>query len=170
MRQLVCQVCYSRFHISFSLWLIGSVIKHCKVSKYYGQDCRFGATSVKYFCFSSFSLENRNTWTRSRLIYMRSFTVQSAIFIWLRYICTLVPTLIYTYTYTCTHMQLYTLIYTYTHAYIQMFMLICMCLYVYMCICVYKLIGFLAKCIFQFLHRTLLVYMCMCIYTHTHIH
>ena len=37
--QLVCQVCYTRYHVPFDLWLIGSVLKHCKVPKYYDQDC-----------------------------------------------------------------------------------------------------------------------------------
>ena len=27
------------YHVSFYLWLIGSVLKHCKVAKYYEQDC-----------------------------------------------------------------------------------------------------------------------------------
>ena len=40
MRQLAYQVCYTRYHISFYLWLIGSVLKR-KVPKYYDQDCRF---------------------------------------------------------------------------------------------------------------------------------
>ena len=31
---------YTRYHVSFPLWLIGSVLKHCKVPKYYDQDCR----------------------------------------------------------------------------------------------------------------------------------
>ena len=35
------QVCYTRYHVSFYLWLIGSVLKHCKVPKYYDHDCRF---------------------------------------------------------------------------------------------------------------------------------
>ena len=39
MRQLVYQVCYARYHVSFYLRLIGSVLKHCKVLKYYDQDC-----------------------------------------------------------------------------------------------------------------------------------
>ena len=39
MRQLVYQVCYTRYHVSFYLWLIGSVLKHCKVPKYYDHDC-----------------------------------------------------------------------------------------------------------------------------------
>ena len=38
MRQLIYQVCHIRYHVSFYLWLIGSVLKHCKVPKYYGQD------------------------------------------------------------------------------------------------------------------------------------
>ena len=39
LRQLVYQVCYTRNHVPFYLWLIGSVLKHCKVQKYYDQDC-----------------------------------------------------------------------------------------------------------------------------------
>ena len=38
MKQLVYQVCYTRYHVSFYLWLIGSVLKYCKVLKYYEQD------------------------------------------------------------------------------------------------------------------------------------
>ena len=34
MRKLVYQVCYTRYHFSFYVWLIGSVLKHCKVPKY----------------------------------------------------------------------------------------------------------------------------------------
>ena len=30
----VYQVCYSRYHVSFYLWRIGPVLKHCKVPKY----------------------------------------------------------------------------------------------------------------------------------------
>ena len=33
------QICYTRYHVSFYLWVIGSVLKHCKVPKYYEQDC-----------------------------------------------------------------------------------------------------------------------------------
>ena len=40
-KQLVQQVCHSRYHVSFYLWLIGSVLKHCKVPKYYDHDCSF---------------------------------------------------------------------------------------------------------------------------------
>ena len=39
MRQLVYQVCYTRYEVSFCLWRIGPVLKHCKVPKYYNQDC-----------------------------------------------------------------------------------------------------------------------------------
>ena len=39
MRQLVYQVCYTRYHVWFYLWLIGYVLKHCKVPKYYDQGC-----------------------------------------------------------------------------------------------------------------------------------
>ena len=41
MRQLVYQICYTRYYASFYLWLIGSALKHCKVPKYYEQDCSF---------------------------------------------------------------------------------------------------------------------------------
>ena len=37
--QLVYQVCYTRYHVLFYLLLIRSVLKHCKVPKYYNQDC-----------------------------------------------------------------------------------------------------------------------------------
>ena len=40
-RQLLYQVFYTRYHFSFYLWLIGSVLKHCKIPKYYDHDCRF---------------------------------------------------------------------------------------------------------------------------------
>ena len=33
------QGCYTRYHVSFELWLIGSALKHGKVPKYYDQDC-----------------------------------------------------------------------------------------------------------------------------------
>ena len=33
MRQLVYQDCYTRYHVSSYLWLIGSVLKDCKVPK-----------------------------------------------------------------------------------------------------------------------------------------
>ena len=45
MRQLVYQVCYTKYHVSFYLWLIGSALKHCKVPKYYDQDCKFHVPS-----------------------------------------------------------------------------------------------------------------------------
>ena len=37
MRQLVYQVCYTRYQVSFYLWWIVSVLKYCKVPKYYDQ-------------------------------------------------------------------------------------------------------------------------------------
>ena len=40
MRQLVYQVCYTRYQVSFYLSWIGSLLKYCKVPKYYDQDCR----------------------------------------------------------------------------------------------------------------------------------
>ena len=39
MRQLVYQVCSTRYQDSFYLCWIGSVLKYCKVPKYYDQDC-----------------------------------------------------------------------------------------------------------------------------------
>ena len=38
MRQLIYQVCYIRYQVSFYLSLIGSVLKNCKVPKYYDHD------------------------------------------------------------------------------------------------------------------------------------
>ena len=38
MRQLVCQVCYTRYQFLFYLWLSGTVLKHCRVLKDYDQD------------------------------------------------------------------------------------------------------------------------------------
>ena len=40
-RQLVYQICYTRYYVSFYLWLIGSVLKHCKDLKNYDQECSF---------------------------------------------------------------------------------------------------------------------------------
>ena len=39
MRQLVNQVCYTRYQVSLYFWWIGSLLKRCKVPKYYDQDC-----------------------------------------------------------------------------------------------------------------------------------
>ena len=39
MRQLVYQVCYTRYQVLFYFWWSGSVVKYCKVPKYYDQDC-----------------------------------------------------------------------------------------------------------------------------------
>ena len=36
MRQLVW---YTKYRVSFYLWLFGSILSHCKVSQYYDQDC-----------------------------------------------------------------------------------------------------------------------------------
>ena len=48
------QVYCTRYQVSFYLWWIGSVLKYCKVPKYYGQDCRLSAFVTK----SSNSLQN----------------------------------------------------------------------------------------------------------------
>ena len=39
MRQLVDQAGCNRNHVLLYLWFVGSVLKHCKVPKYYDQDC-----------------------------------------------------------------------------------------------------------------------------------
>ena len=43
---LAYQVCYTRYHVSFYLWLIRSVLKRCKVQKYYDKDCSFWLPSL----------------------------------------------------------------------------------------------------------------------------
>ena len=45
-RQLVYQICYTRYQIFFYLWWIGSVIKYFKVPKYYDLDCRCTSPGV----------------------------------------------------------------------------------------------------------------------------
>ena len=40
MRQLVQQLCYTRCQVSFCLWQIRLVLRHCKVRKCYDQDWR----------------------------------------------------------------------------------------------------------------------------------
>ena len=71
MRQLLYQVCYTRYQVSFYLWWIGYVLKYCKVPKYYDQDCRLN----RFFCpllYNSFLflflffialVKNMNRWT-----------------------------------------------------------------------------------------------------------
>ena len=49
MGQLVYQVYYTRCHSLFYLWLIGSILKHCKVPKYYEQDCRNALLTIYKF-------------------------------------------------------------------------------------------------------------------------
>ena len=39
MRQLVYQVCYTKYQYLFYLRQVGPVLKNCKVPKYYDQDC-----------------------------------------------------------------------------------------------------------------------------------
>ena len=38
--QYIHQVCYTRYQVSFYLRRIGSALEHCKVPRYYDQDCR----------------------------------------------------------------------------------------------------------------------------------
>ena len=52
MTELVYQVFHSRYQFPFYLWWIGSVLKYCKVPKYYEQDCRFNG------------IFSRNNWPR----------------------------------------------------------------------------------------------------------
>ena len=33
------QVCYPKYQVLFCLWLMEPLLKHCKVPKYYKQDC-----------------------------------------------------------------------------------------------------------------------------------
>ena len=49
MGQLVYQVYYTRCHSLFYLWLIGSILKYCKVPKYYEQDCRNALLTIYKF-------------------------------------------------------------------------------------------------------------------------
>ena len=47
MRQLVYTLFITNNHDSFHLWWKENLVKHQKVLKYYGQDCRFHYTSCK---------------------------------------------------------------------------------------------------------------------------
>ena len=40
LEKFMYEVCNTRYHVSLYLWLIGSVLTHCKVLKDYDQDCR----------------------------------------------------------------------------------------------------------------------------------
>ena len=40
LEKFLYEVCNTRYHVSLYLWLIGSVLTHCKVLKDYDQDCR----------------------------------------------------------------------------------------------------------------------------------
>ena len=54
MRQLVYQVCFTRYHVLFYLLFIGSVLKHCKFPKYYEHDCiPFNTASLVGFAFGA---------------------------------------------------------------------------------------------------------------------
>ena len=57
MRQLVYQVYYTRYQVSF--WWIRSVLKYCKVPKYFDQDCRLiWIWRIQWWCsLLLFSLE-----------------------------------------------------------------------------------------------------------------
>ena len=50
--QLVYQGCYTRCQVSFGLWRIGPVLKHCEVPKHYDQDCsNFSLTLIPPWYF-----------------------------------------------------------------------------------------------------------------------
>ena len=55
---------YTKFavldHVSFYLWLIRSLLKHCKVPKYYDQDCR--STLLTFLCQGAKVSIDRKTW------------------------------------------------------------------------------------------------------------
>ena len=40
-KHLVYQVYYTRYEVSFYLWLTRPALKHFQVPKYYGQDCSY---------------------------------------------------------------------------------------------------------------------------------
>ena len=46
-RQLAYQLCYTRYHAPLNPRLTGSALKHCKVPKYYDQDCRYHKFQLK---------------------------------------------------------------------------------------------------------------------------
>ena len=50
-RQLVYQIRYTRYQVSFYLWWIGSLLNYCKVPKYYDQGCL-----KVFFLLSSFPI------------------------------------------------------------------------------------------------------------------
>ena len=65
MRQLVYEVCYTRYQVFFCLWGIGSVLKYCKIPKYFDLDYSLKAQVVKLdvdafksFLFGSCKLSN----------------------------------------------------------------------------------------------------------------
>ena len=59
MRQLVYEVCYTRHQVSFYLWWIGSVLKYCKVPKYYDQDCSLNLRPVMTLWQVAYHQENQ---------------------------------------------------------------------------------------------------------------
>ena len=55
-RQLVYEVCYTRYYVLFYLRLIESLLKHCKAPEYYEQDCKcvyylFINLNMRYYIF-----------------------------------------------------------------------------------------------------------------------
>ena len=66
-RHLVHQVSYTRYHVSFYLWLIGSVLEHCKVPKYYDQDCR----SLFHICANSVKSVSQISGTKNYKIFQK---------------------------------------------------------------------------------------------------
>ena len=62
-RQLVHQICYSRYPVSFYLWRIGPVLKRCKVRKYYDQDC----LKIFWKFSEAYSTDDSDFWKTSSL-------------------------------------------------------------------------------------------------------
>ena len=58
MRQLVYQVCYARYQVSLFFCWIGSLLKYCKVPKYYDQDCSLRVRKKVCITLPEFYIEN----------------------------------------------------------------------------------------------------------------
>ena len=78
-RQLVYQFCQTRYQVSFYLWWTGSVLKYCKVPKYYDQDCSF-TFSIKLFFSLNFVFFNRKGFIvcQNFLLFVTFFTLKLA--------------------------------------------------------------------------------------------
>ena len=97
------QVCYTRYHVSFYLWLIGSVLKHCKVPKYYEQDCSFFANCSELGCpfnlkqLSFIKLSHTNLWKYLMLLVICKIIGKTHVFQLCNLNHTFSPTYLYIY-------------------------------------------------------------------------